>query len=421
MKIVLLNTSDSKGGAAVACKRLARALQKQGQEVSLLVCEKTANDDFVTAIISGPFKRLTGQLNFLLERLQIFVVNRFSRQNLFAVSTASTGFKLINHPLIKDADVIHIHWINQGFLTVREVAKLNSLGKPVFWTMHDLWPVTGICHYAGQCTHYTHECGLCPLLSHPRPTDLSHQVFQLKKQLFTNKRIHFVGCSEWIKCQAEISCLGEGNVFSSIPNPIDTSQYCPGDKLAARRYFSLPTSKKLILFGAQIATNKRKGLDYLISATQLLADLSEQVELVFFGEIKTGFSSTLGLKAHSLGYVSKPEDVVKMYQASDCFVIPSLEENLPNMVMEAMACGVPCVGFKTGGIPEMIIHKQTGYLADYQSAEDLAKGIRFVLAKSDDLSFRDTIREFILTHYDEPLIAARYLSLYQEALENKGS
>lgn len=418
MKVLLISTFETKGGAAVACKRLSVALQKQGVDVSMLVRDKTTADSFTYTTQTSSFRTFLSKAAFVAERLQIFINNRFSRNNLFAVSTASTGISICDHPLVKEADIIHLHWINQGLLSINGIKELSRLGKPIIWTMHDMWPVTGICHYSGECLNYLKNCGNCFFLKKPSSTDLSYQVFKKKRELYSVAPIHFVTCSQWLLRKAEISGLKEGNFFTSIPNPIDTDLYCPGDQISARKALGLPLDKKLILFGAFALSDKRKGFDYLIEAVHLLANLKDTTELVFCGEIKGCSNEALELKAHYLGYISNPEHVINMYRSADCFVLPSLEENLPNMVMEAMSCGVPCVGFNTGGIPEMISHQHTGYVAQYKSAEDLAVGIRAVLEKSSNIAFKREIRHSIETNYAEDIIAQRYFRLYTDALNN---
>jgi glycosyltransferase involved in cell wall biosynthesis len=414
MRILLVNTFERTGGAAVAAGRLMHALQSNGLEVKMLVRDKSTNNEDIIALKGSPLKKF----RFVWERLIIFIANRFSRKRLFEVSIANTGADITKLPEFREADIIHMHWINQGMLSLRDLKKITSSGKSVVWTMHDLWPATGICHYPGSCSGYLNDCGNCPMLRKPSHKDLSFRVFRKKKQIIAGAGIDFVACSQWLKGCAEMGQLSLGNRFSSIPNPIDTKQFIPGDQQKARQELHLPTNKKLLLFGAFSVTDKRKGMDYLIKASQMLSDLSEKVELVFCGGVKEDLPA-FGLKTRSLGYLTDKDTIVKMYQAVDCYVIPSLEENLPNMIMEAMACGTPCIGFNTGGIPEMIRHNQTGYIAEYRSAEDLALGIRTVLAKSEDTTFRKRIRDFILEHYAEEAVAGQYIQLYQKALSKK--
>lgn len=412
MKVLLINTFETKGGAAVACKRLALALQKQGVEVNMLTGNKNTSDSFVHSVAITFFQKLYFKVAFIAERLQIFFSNGFNRKNLFAVSTATTGFNILTNKMVQEADIIHLHWINQGLLSIREIEILSKLGKPIVWTMHDMWPMTGICHHSGECTRFRNGCGSCKFLNKPYPHDLSYKVYRIKRKAVSNRNIHYVACSQWLRKKTEGSLLLTGNHMTNIPNPINTDFFVPGDKIQARKDLGLPTGKKLILFGAAIVSDKKKGIDYLIQATHLLADLKETVELVYFGEVKSELAGTFGLNTHPLGYLSNMATIAKMYQAVDCFVTPSLEENLPNMIMEAMSCGVPCVGFDTGGIPEMIIHRETGYVAQYKSAEDLALGIRTILAESDEKSFNQAARTFVLANYSESIVAEHYLRLY---------
>jgi len=418
MKVLLINTFETKGGAAVACKRLAIALQKQGADVTMLVRDKTTTDKFVESIVSSSILKLYSKFSFITERLQIFRTNRFKKNNLFAISTASCGFKIHNSPQVQEADIIHLHWINQGMLSTSEIGKLAKLGKPIVWTMHDMWPMTGICHHSGDCIRFMEGCGYCKFLTKPSTHDLSYQVFRKKKNAVCNSNIQYVACSQWLRNKTEKSLLLTGNQMTNIPNPIDTDFFVPGDQLKARQELSLPTDKKLILFGAAIVSEKKKGIDYLIKSTNLLTDLYNDVELVYFGKVKDEISEAFGLKTHPLGYMSDMNAIAKMYQAVDCFVTPSLEENLPNMIMEAMSCGVPCVGFETGGIPEMITHLDTGYIAQYKSAEDLATGIRTILAKSGEDTFKKAARAFVLANYSESIVVEKYLKIYNTLQKN---
>jgi len=418
MKVLLINTFETKGGAAVACKRLAIALQKKGLDVTMLVRDKTTTDPFVETEVDSYFIRLYSKFTFIAERLQIFIANRFKKNNLFAISTASCGFKIHNSPLVHETDIIHLHWINQGMLSNREIGKLTRLGKPIVWTMHDMWPMTGVCHHSGDCTRYMEGCGYCKFLTKPSRHDLSYQVFRKKKDAICNRNIQYVACSEWLRNKTEKSLLLTANQMTNIPNPINTDFFVPGNQQKARQELLLPTDKKLILFGAAIVSEKKKGIDYLIKATNLLTDLYNDVELVYFGEVKSEISEAFGLKTHALGYMSDMTKIAKMYQAVDCFVTPSLEENLPNMIMEAMSCGVPCIGFETGGIPEMITHLDNGYIAQYKSAEDLATGIRTVLAKSSEETFKVAARSFVLANYSESKVAEKYIQIYNTLQKN---
>jgi len=414
MKILIVNTSERTGGAAVAAGRLMHALQVNGMEVTMLVRDADTANPSVRTIAS----RLLKKLPFFLERLTIFLANRFSKKNLFEVSTANFGFDITKRAEFKEADVVHLHWVNQGMLSLSTIQKIVRSGKKIVWTMHDMWPLTGICHYSGECRRYVSNCGNCPLLQMPAENDISRGTFQKKEKIYSNAGIQFVCCSNWLLQQVHSSALFPGNLIIQIPNPINTQLFTPGDAIQARKRLGLPLDKKLILFGAYSITDQRKGIRYLIEATHLLADLKDKVELVFCGVAKQELLDIIGLNTKSLGYISDQATMISVYQAVDCFVIPSLEENLPNMIMEAMSCGVPCVGFRTGGIPEMIMHGETGYVADYKSSEDLAKGIRSMVSP-EETPFRKTARTFVLEHYSETAVADKYRQIYEKRLFKK--
>ncbi|MDD7632469.1 MAG: glycosyltransferase family 4 protein [Parabacteroides sp.] len=411
MKVVILNTSEHTGGAAVAANRLLKALRKQSVEAHMLVRDKSSQDPDVATVNRTWLQQKANLLRFLWERLVIFLCNHFSRTTLFQVSIANTGTDLSQHPLVQAADVIHLHWINQGFLSLHDLQKLVSLGKPIVWTMHDMWPCTGICHHARECERFRQQCGQCfYLTSHQK--DLSTRVFRSKNRIYQNAPLTFVGCSQWLTNRAKQSRLFIGKQILSIPNPIDLQRFKPMERKAMREQWKLPLDKKLILFGALNVTNERKGLSYLIKALHILS--SDQIALVVFGQVKSQVAERIPVAIHSLGYVSDEEKVATIYNAVDLFVTSSLEENLPNTIMESMACGTPCVGFNTGGIPEMIDHLSNGYVARYQDSADLARGIEWVLNHPEPAKLRETCIQKVKEHYSEEVIAGKYLSLYEQ-------
>lgn len=415
MKVVLINTSERRGGAAIACNRLTQALCKAGVEARMLVA--TADTNKVNGYCNTTWKRRRYKWAFLWERLGIFIHNGFSRKNLFAVSTASDGLDIASHPALKDADVIHLHWVNQGFLSLAGLQRILSLGKPVVWTMHDMWAVTGICHHARTCTGYTQSCGNCMFLNSHNAKDLSHLTFNKKQRCYGTAPIHFVTCSAWLRKLAEKSALIKpSDSVRNIPNPIDTDFFCPGNKGDARLSLGLPSDKKLILFGAVNAADKRKGIDYFIETLNILhkdySELNDSIQLVVFGNTGNMPLDSLPYPCTSLGYVSDSDKIRAMYRAVDAYVTPSLEENLPNTIMEAMACATPCVGFEIGGIPEMI-DADNGYVARYKDANDMAAGIAKVLHNDNNSDMGIAARQKVLNEYSEESVAQRYTALYQ--------
>ena len=419
MKVVIVNTSERTGGAAVAANRLMKALQKEAVNAEMLVLNRQTEDLTVHSLNTSWLKGKINQFRFLYERLIIFCLNKFDRINLFKISIANTGTDISNHPLVKNADIIHIHWINHNFLSLKNIKQLTNLGKPIIWTMHDMWPCTGICHHARECTNYQKECGQCFYLHSSNPKDISHRIFSRKKKILQPDNVTYVGCSRWMAERAKISALTSKKNIYAIPNPIDTSIFRKIDKEKAREQLSFPQNKHLLLFGAVNVTDKRKGLDYLIDGLKYLKQQSPMIynnmELVIFGQIKSEIRSFFDIPIHPMNFLKDEETIVNLYNAVDLFITPSLDENLPNTIMEAMACGTPCIGFNTGGIPEMIDHKENGYVAEYQDVEDLAKGIVWTLENSELLSGK--AMEKVENNYSDPIVAQQYIDLYKNTLK----
>ena len=415
MRVLIVNTSDRSGGAAVAANRLMMALNNHGVKVKMLVRDKISDSLTIVALPKSPLLHW----NFLWERFIIYCRLHFSRKHLFEIDLANTGSDITRLPEFQEADVIHLHWINQGMLSLGTIRKILRSGKPVVWTMHDIWPATGLCHVTLGCRYFTSVCHQCRLLpGGGSDNDLSTSVWRKKERMLDGESIFFVACSRWLAGEAKASGLLKGQKITSIPNPIDTHVYKPGDRMEARRRLGLKEDRQYILFASQRATNENKGMDYLIEACRQLHDLPQVTVLILGGHAEE-VAPQLSLDAVPLGYVNDERRIVEIYQAADVFVLPSLSENLPNTIMEAMACGLPCVGFRMGGIPEEIDHKRNGYVAEYRNACDLANGIRWVLtsAKSDELS-RDCVRK-VTQNYSQQSVALRYIDVYEQAMALK--
>ena len=418
MKVLLVNTSERTGGAAVACKRLMEALGKQGIDARMLVRDKQSDLPEVTGLGLGRWSLLW---KFVWERIVIWKANHFKKNNLFSVDIANTGTDITKYPAFQEADIIHLHWINQGMLSLKNLERIFSSGKPVVWTMHDLWPATGICHHPRECNHYETHCHNCPLLLyHGSKHDLSYRTFEKKLKLMQGKQVTFVACSQWLQGMAKKSALLQGQHIHSIPNPLNLDIFKPKDRQGARQRLSLPTDKKLLLFGAVKATDKRKGIDYLIKACKTLVKqnpaLKEQIGIVSFGMMSEGLRRVLPFEVYPQGYVTDDDTLTDIYSAVNSYVTPSLEENLPNTIMEAMACGTPCVGFNVGGIPEMIDHQVNGYVADYKSADDLAKGMLWILNHKNIPELRQQAVQKVQRCYEEGVVVPQFIQLYQNLL-----
>ena len=415
MRVLIVNTSERIGGAAIAAGRLVEALKNNGIKAKMLVREKQTDRLSVIGLNKNWWK----VWQFIWERILIWKENRFKKHNLFAVDIANTGTDITVLPEFQAADIIHLHWINQGMLSLNDIRKILLSGKPVVWTMHDMWPCTGICHHARECDKYHQECHHCPYIyKGGRKKDLSNQVFKKKKEIYQLAPVTFVTCSRWLKERASQSALLEGHTIVDIPNPISTGLFKPQNALVARNKMGLPTDKKLILFGSVKVTDKRKGIDYFIESCKLLAEkypeMKEELGVVVYGKNSECLKPLIPFQVYALDYISNEKDLVNIYNAVDLYVTPSLEENLPTTIMEAMACGVPCVGFNVGGIPEMIDHLHNGYVAEYKSAEDLANGIFWTLSESEYQSLSEEACRKAVSNYSESIVAKKYIDIYNK-------
>ena len=417
MRILIVNTSERTGGAAIAAGRLTEALKNHGIKAKMLVRDKQT-DRISTVALGGGWKQVR---KFVWERVVIWINSHFRRERLFSVDIANTGNDITRLPEFKEADLIHLHWINQGMLSLKVIRKILASGKPVVWTMHDMWPCTGICHHARTCTAFHSECGSCPMIYSQKRKDLSTSIFRKKQRLYADGGIHFVTCSHWLEEMVKQSALLANQPVSVIPNPISTSLFHPMDRTEARQKLGLPTEGKLILFGSVKLTDKRKGIDYMVKACQLLAEqhpeLKEQLALVAVGMHAAELQPLVPFKVHNMGYVREEHQLVEIYNAADLYVIPSLDENLPNTIMEAMACGTPCVGFPTGGIPEMIDHLKNGYLTKEHSAKQLGEGIYTLLTTPAYESLSHEAVAKVNACYSERSVANQYGQLYAKLLK----
>ena len=411
MRVLIVNTAERTGGAAIAANRLLHALNNNGVEARMLVRDRKTD---ASEVVSIP-RSWRLKANFLWERGVIWLANGLSKRNLFQVDIANAGTDITSMDAFRWADVIHLHWVNQGFLSLGILERIMASGKPVVMTMHDQWYFTGICHYSGHCEKYRTQCEHCPMLKSP-VIDLARRVFDRKRAMYQGRRLAFVGCSRWMADLARRSPLTHGHLVTNVPNAIDTSVFSPMDKTSARERHGLPSEGRLLLFGAQRITDERKGFRYLKEACESIVEthpnLAKQLGVVVLGGDAQAVKSALPLPVYPVNYLNGEAEIAELYNAVDLFVTPSLQDNLPNTIVEAMACGVPCVGFDVGGIPEMIDHQTNGYVARYCDSQDLAQGIAWCL-NGENASLNEAARARALATYSESVVAQRYLDVYR--------
>ncbi|MEO6038423.1 MAG: glycosyltransferase [Saprospiraceae bacterium] len=400
MKVLLLNTYRH-GGAGVAAGRLLSALQAQGTDAQILHAEDAGN-----------------RWPFYAERLSFLPYER-DKSVRFSFSLANFGKDLRRHPAVQAADVLHLHWINQGFLSLKNIAQLARLGKPIIWTLHDIWAFTGGCHIY-TCDHFRQSCGHCPYLRHPAPGDLSHRIWSAKKR-WLPANIHFVTCSDWLRGMALSSSLLVDHFITTIPNPIDTTVFQPvtdAERTRFRQEKGIAPEARVILFVAMKISEPHKGFRFLQAALETLKEKHAALvlEIMVIGKAEPETLALLPYPVHALGLVQNPAALARVYAAADVFVTPTLADNLPNTVMESLACGTPVAGFRTGGVPEMVEHRENGYIADQGDSAALAEGIRWVLSGEKPMAeLRQAARQKVEKDYANAVVAGRYAALYQAA------
>jgi glycosyltransferase involved in cell wall biosynthesis len=415
MKVLLINSSDLEGGAARAAYRLHQGLQTIGVSSEMLVQTKLSRDKTVL----GPRTRLEqgiakARLTFDALPLKLYTQRdraAFSMQWLMETVPAQLATIA--------PDLVNLHWINDAYVQIESLAKLN---RPIVWTLHDMWAFTGGCHYSFACDRYQTACGNCPHLHSQYQWDLSHWNWQRKARAWKHTPITIVALCQWMAASARSSSLFKHSRIETIPNGLNTQLYRPIHRQTARELLHLPLDKQLVLFGAVSATDDpRKGFQLLQPALQSLcgAGWRDRLELVVFGATQPADPPEFGTRVHYLGSFSDDLSLALVYSAADVFVLPSTQENLANTVMEAIACGTPCVTFKIGGLPDMVEHQMNGYLAQPYDVEDLAQGIAWVLQDRDryqNLSQR--ARQKAEQEFTQELQARRYQALFAELLDN---
>jgi glycosyltransferase involved in cell wall biosynthesis len=413
MKILHINRSDIEGGAARAAMRLLNGICQQGFDGSLYVQRKSGDDPQVLGS-NSTFSRLSGPARRLIEAVS---TGRSLGKMKGLFSPAFLPDRLFPRVSSLSPDIVHLHWVAR----MMRLETLSRFKVPIVWTLHDSWPFTGGCFLPAGCTRYRETCGRCPALGSSREEDLSRRVWQRKRDAWKDLNMTIVAPSRWMAERAKASSLFRDARIEIIPNGLDTRIFQPTDKSTARESLSLPQEKKLILFGAKSAIKDRnKGFHLLAQALRHLAECGwrDEAELVVFGSSQPDPPPDLGIEAHFLGWQSEDATLALLYAAADVFVLPSIQENLPYAVMEAMACGTPCVAFRQGGVVDLIDHEQDGYLATPFDAGDLANGITYRLnGQNCRRKMAEEARRKIIKKFSMNLISNHHIRLYKDLIK----
>jgi len=410
MRVLIVSTFEEQGGAAVAANRLMDALNNNGVKARMLVRDKLSTD----IAVSSCGNRLMNKWHFVWERAVIWAHNLFSRENLFKVSIANSGTDITRTPEFREADIIHLHWVNQGLLSLKGLKRILKSGKPVVWTMHDMWPLTSICHHAYECTRYMDGCCECPLLRRPSRHDLSARVFRRKKAVLAEAhQLTFVAVSEWLAEKARMSALTGSFPVHVVPNVLPLQQFTIIDRIDARSALQC-NEPYVIAFGAARIDDPIKGFGYLTEALRLLTVpgryQATDIRLLLFGNVRDEhILSTIPVPYTYLGYVDDAYRLSEIYSAANATVSSSFYETFGQTLIEAMACGSIPVSFDGSGQADIIRHEVTGYLARRLSAESLADGLQWALQSR--LTPQE-MRRSVVRRYGESTIANQYINIY---------
>lgn len=424
MKIAILNNSDIHGGAARAAYRLHRALVNSSNNSRMVVKKKTSDDP--TVIQTIPI-RSNDQLSkeFYFNTIQSYYIDK-NRTNLSNTifSLPYPGYDLSESHILRDAEIINLHWIAH-YQSIGTINKLLHMGKPVVWTLHDEWAFTGGCHYSAGCKKYVTDCSNCPQLLDD-PLNLPYAVLKDKIELFKDTNLTIVAPSRWLAECAKKSSLFKRLRVETIPNSLETNIFYPVSKIEAKKRIGTPPDSLTILCGAESGAEKRKGFIELFKALQICLQDPEfnrlikngKVNVLCFGNPNEQLLS-LGIHIVTLGYIRSDNKMRDAYNAADIFVLPSLEDNLPNTMLESMSCGTPVVAFNSGGMPDMIIDDVTGRLAPSGNFQELGKAILDIIFKSELLKTMSiNCRQMIEKSYSLDTQAKNYLELFYELIES---
>lgn len=403
--VAIVNTFQKNGGAATAAHRL---FQRVSRADSKAVYFNMVREDLSPNILGLNHWSLRGLLAVRLSVVDRLALLRYPRRQSGTFTPAIWSNPLAPSINSIEADVVHLHWLSFSMMSIKE---MESIKVPIVWTLHDCWAFTGGCHYPGDCTRFESSCGACPQLSGGADDDLSRTVFDRKQNSFGSLNLTIVTPSKWLADLARRSSLLANRRIEVIPNGLDTRTFRPLDRAAAKSFLGVDPNLPLILFGAQSLNDKRKGADILVDA---LKELDFPHILGTFGAGGLPDLGRCSISVRQFGTMRDELSLAVLYSAADVFVCPSREDNLPNTVAESLACGTPCVAFAVNGLPDMIEHQVTGWLARAFDAADLAEGIRWILQEADPQLTRESCRAKALSEYDLDLVTDRYIRLYKE-------
>jgi len=415
MRIVHLCKNDLQGGAARAAYRLHKGLQQSGCDSSMFVVSKTSDDASVSA-----FSKPMNLANVVQRGLrQICLARRFDKYSksrpagleLFSDDRCTFGRSILGQ--MCGFDVINLHWV-PGFVDYKSFFRGIPGSAVVVWTLHDMNPFTGGCHYNLGCARYLQGCGKCPQLGSSQEGDLSSDIWHRKRNVFASiptPSLRIVAPSKWLASEAKASPILHKFPVSVIPNGLDLEEFAPRNRASVRELLGVPQDARVLLFVAEDVGNQRKGFALLVEAVARCARNIPNLLVMSLGQNRP--SVPAGVDCRHIGPVNNDQFLSMVYSAADLFAICSLQDNLPNTVLEAMACGIPIVGYAVGGIPDMVRNEVNGLTVTPGDAQALADAICTVLGNKDRCTEMGVnARRIAIQDYSVEQQARRYGELY---------
>ncbi|KGE03818.1 glycosyltransferase family 4 protein [Pseudohaliea rubra] len=410
MRVIHINHSDINGGAARAAYRIHHCLREAGVDSRMWVNKASAGDwtvqgpsskwEKLTAALRG---HVDGQLRHLLKT-----------GNPIIHSPAVVPSQWVKRLNASDADIVHLHWVQGEMLSIADIGRIE---KPIVWTLHDMWAFCGAEHYTDD-HRYRDGYHRDNRPAHEARSDLNRWTWRRKRKHW-QRPMHIVTPSQWLADCARDSALMRDWPVSVVANPIDTERWQPLPQGLARELLGLPAEVPLLLFGAMGGgRDPRKGFDLLLQALEQLRDnpRAQGLELIIFGQRAPQSPPSLGFPIHYTGHLHDDLSLRALYCAADAMVIPSRQDNLPNTGVEAHACATPVVAFNTGGLPDIVEHEQTGYLAQPFDTGDLARGIVWVIGQRGEVQLRNQARAGAVERFSYDVVARGYLDVYSAVI-----
>jgi glycosyltransferase involved in cell wall biosynthesis len=413
MKIIHLNYSDIVGGAARGAYRIHHCLRKSGVDSRMWV-NQSVSGDFTVEIPLNKFQRTVAKVYSYLVKLFIKILKT---ENLTLHSPqifSSRWVKKINNC---DADIVHLHWTQNEMLSISDI---GSIKKPIIWTLYDMWAFCGAEHYTSEFRwKYGYQ-------NRNRPTYESRfdlNLWTWKRKINNWKKpINIITPSHWLG-----NCVKESKLMNNwptqvIPLPIDTDFWKPLKKNLAREALDLPKELPIVLFGAVGGgQDPRKGFDLLLDSLKFLGDnpYTKNIQLVIFGQTKPKILPNFNFPIHYIGHLYDDITLRTLYSAADVMIVPSRLEAFGQTASEAQACGTPVVAFNNGGLKDIILHLQTGYLANYLDAQDLANGIIWSLEQRKNNTINIQSRNEAIKRFSYKIVAEQYKKIYENLLFNR--